>query len=207
MPPLPPVASTSRVVLEWTWAGQLCANVLHYLNTTGSGGPQAADIGAKIVGNFNTATRAVITTGCALTRIGVTPLDPSPPPSQDYATGLPLAGTSGSPSMPNNVTAAASFRTAFRGRSFRGRAFVVGLTEAGITANAIEPTVITAWLNFWEAMRVLEPTGGEATYQLAVVSYMSGGVLRPVPIATPVTSITMDGIVDTQRRRLPGRGN
>ncbi len=203
MPVLPPVANVSRVVMNWLYNGQPCANVLHYLNVDGTGGPTAADIAPDIIAAYSGVTIAHIPTTAILQSIIVSPLDAGGSPPVEWSTGLPVPGQSGSPSLPNNVTIATRFTTAFAGRSFRGRAYWIGLVEADVVANTVTAEMVGVINALWETLRILEPAAGEATYQLAVVSYISAGAPRAVPVATPVASVSTNNVVDTQRRRMP----
>ncbi len=203
MPVLPPVANTSRVVMNWLYNGERCANVLHYLNTDSTGGPTAADIAPDIIAAYSGVTIVHIPSTAILQSIIVSPLDAGGSPPVEWTTGLPVPGQSASPSLPNNVTVATRFNTAFSGRSFRGRAYWIGLVEGDVVANTLNPDMVLAINNHWETLRILEPAAGEATYQLAIVSYISAGAPRPTPIATPVASVSTNNIIDTQRRRMP----
>lgn len=206
MPALPPVPNVSRVVLNFTFAGQRCANVLHYLNESELGSPDAEDVGAAIRSIYNVYGKVHAPATVSLDSITVTPLDPDPAPSVDYVNSLPIVGTNASPALPNNVTVATSFLTPFRGRSFRGRAYWVGLAEGQATDNTLSSTARDGINIFWEQMRVLEAGVGEVNFLLCVVSYYSNNALRAQPIATPVSSVRTEGTIDSQRRRLPGRG-
>lgn len=112
-------------------------------------------------------------------------------------------GTRTSPAMPMNVTVAVGLRTALRGRSYRGRIYHVGLTEDMIAFSVLLPVYVTDLVANYNALRAtLAPYG----FALAVLSRVNGGVRRTVGVSTPVESITVDAFLDSQRRRLPGRG-
>jgi hypothetical protein len=108
--------------------------------------------------------------------------------------------------MPNNVAIVMSLKTGLRGKSFRGRIYHVGLSDAVVTANAVTTVQRDALVAGYSLLTTFAGATGEAIFNLVVLSYYASSVLRPTPIATPVTSVTSDGIVDSQRRRLPGRG-
>jgi hypothetical protein len=128
-------------------------------------------------------------------------------------TGLPLTGALTAQPMPNNVAACISIRTAQRGRSFRGRNFVAGLTRDTVTNSEFTPAVAPLLEGIYNGLRVC---ASEAGWHQSVVSRYHGFTLvagkkvptpRTVGIATPATNaIMVDSVVDSQRRRLPGRG-
>jgi hypothetical protein len=124
---------------------------------------------------------------------------------------VPAFGDLNDAPLPNNVTLTVSFRTANRGRSFRGRNYVVGLGETQVAGNTVAPSVITAFDGIYSQL-LASPVAAIATW--VVVSRFSGVdpvTKEPIPrvtgIATPITSVTVvDNVVDSQRRRLPKRG-
>jgi len=120
-------------------------------------------------------------------------------------------GGKGGPPLPSNVSLSISFRTALRGRSFRGRNYVVGLAvDDQLDQNSIKPTVMSAWVDAYTELIALA-SGAGATW--IVASRFSGvdGDGHPVPraagVTTPITNVVAtDNTIDSQRRRLPGRG-
>lgn len=124
----------------------------------------------------------------------------------------PVSGGQPGDSVSNNVTYTVSFRTGLTGRSFRGRNYVPGLSVATIGQNTIAGGTRTALLAFYDGLRSL---GGDNGISWVVVSRFSGVdpvTKKPIPRTTGVTTVitsvgTFDTTVDSQRRRLPGRGN
>src|ERR1044071_4448186 len=86
-----------------------------------------------------------------------------------------VGGVSGE-ANPNNVAACISFRTAQRGRSFRGRNFVPAIPGSVVTLNTLDPSFMadldTAYGNLMGAGVFT------AGWQWGVVSRVSGGVPR-----------------------------
>lgn len=207
MPPLPPVAGVTRAVMGYVWDGQVCNNILHYITQGGGGAPDPTLLGAELVTWFSASGDTNMSNTCSLTQIILTDLSALGAPSTVYVTGLPLAGASTTASLPNNVTCAMSLITALRGRSYRGRIYPVGLPESLVTANNIDATFRAGFLTAYQNLRILDPVGTGPVYQLAVVSYYGNNALRPTPVVTPVVQVTSDFVIDSQRRRLPRRGN
>jgi len=122
-----------------------------------------------------------------------------------------VGGTAGE-AAPNNVSACVSFRTGLAGRSFRGRNYVPAVPNSMITLNTLDPS----WMaSIRVSYGLLLPGGGALPggWEWVVTSEFSGvdGSGNPIPrttgIATAVTNtIFTDNTVDSQRRRLPGRG-
>lgn len=114
------------------------------------------------------------------------------------------AGGSAEPSAPNNVALCVSFRTAGRGRSSRGRNYVPGIPKTAIAANTVNTDTTTAIAAAYnDLLTVADGFGGD----WCVVSRFSGGSPRAAGLVSIITAATIvDSTVDSQRRRLPGRG-
>ncbi len=107
---------------------------------------------------------------------------------------------------PSNVTSAFTLRTGQGGRSGRGRIFHVALSSGYFTGDTLTAGDLANMLTAYNALKVLPPVGSGPEFQLVVVSRFANGVQRPTGIKNRVTAITNDGILDSQRRRLKGRG-
>jgi hypothetical protein len=119
--------------------------------------------------------------------------------------GLPLSGLFPGSAMPNNVTISISFRTGFSGRSARGRNYIIGLVESNVLANRVNPPTLVQWAGAYEQLLAGAGVITEGTW--CVYSQYLGGALRPVGVTREILdALFVDGIVDSQRRRLPGRG-
>lgn len=129
----------------------------------------------------------------------------------DVAPTPTAGGVSGEPA-PNNVAACISFRTGTAGRSFRGRNYIPAIPNSLVDVNTLDPAFMSSAQN---AYALLGPGGGAlpAGWEWVVVSKFSGvdtdgkAIPRATGISTAVTNILFtNSIVDSQRRRLPGRG-
>lgn len=113
--------------------------------------------------------------------------------------------------MPLGTTFVVSFRTNLRGRSFRGRNYVVGLTEDQVDGNSLEAGVGELWRAAYENL-IGVAAGVDWSWVVASrFSGVSGSPPTPTPrvagLTTPVTSVVVvDDFIDSQRRRLSGRG-
>lgn len=125
----------------------------------------------------------------------------------DHQLGGQIGGT-----LTTNSTFAVSFRTASRGRSFRGRNYIVGIPlEHMAETNVVEASwasdVVTAYTNLLSQL-------GDAGFQWVIASRFSGvdpDTGKPIPRTAGVTTnvitvVAADLVIDSQRRRLPGRG-
>lgn len=201
-----PVSQTCKAEVHCTWAGQTTINDLYFFLPAGE--PTLAQTlqlaqdldawwSASVLINLNESlTYNFIRTRSLLVPNGFT---------AESASNSGPGGISGE-AVPNNVNPCISFRTGVAGRSFRGRNYIPGLSNSDVTGNVLETAWKTALIN---AYTDLNPGGnfGTAAWNWVVVSYFTGGSPRAAGLVTPVISaIFTDDIVDSQRRRLPGRG-
>jgi hypothetical protein len=125
----------------------------------------------------------------------------------DHQLGGQIGGT-----LTTNSTFAVSFRTALRGRAFRGRNYIVGIPlEHMAETNVVEASwasdIVTAYQNLLTQL-------ADVDFEWVIASRFSGvdpDTGHPIPrtagITTPViTVVAADLTIDSQRRRLPGRG-
>lgn len=112
---------------------------------------------------------------------------------------LPVFGTLTGNALPNNVTWAAKRLSGIQGRANRGRVYWPGLTDSVVTENAVDvlhaADVTTALSTFIGDIISATSWGPEIIYNLATNT--STDVVGYFP---------SDYVIDSQRRRLPGRG-
>ena len=202
--PYIPVPNTAQLEMVYSWDGQVVQNVLHYVKASPWDIAQLEALSDVCIAKFGTALDSILPT--TLTLIQVRAIDMSSETAEVYTNtaGLPLAGTNVSPSMPNNVALCITKRTALRGRSYRGRIYHPGLVDAYVTNSTVNSDAVTGIITAWNAY--LTHDIGEDDANLCVVSRYTNGNPRSEGVANLVTNLTSDGKVDSQRRRLPGRG-
>lgn len=114
--------------------------------------------------------------------------------------------------LPNNSSVCVSFRTGFSGRSRRGRNYVPGLpigSRDGV--NTITQAYATALTEAYTALLDSEVVESAIWVIASRFSGTDPDTGRPIPraegVTTPVSAVVVtDLILDSQRRRLPGRG-
>jgi hypothetical protein len=108
--------------------------------------------------------------------------------------------------LPNSNTLCISFRTNQRGRSARGRNYWPGLSRSDVTNNSATLTLQQGIVGVYEALLTLV---GDDTinWYWVVLSRFTNGAPRPQGLTNTITSVLIvDSTIDSQRRRLPGRG-
>jgi hypothetical protein len=106
------------------------------------------------------------------------------------------AGTAAGFSNPGNVAYVSSWRTGRPGRRYRGRTFLTNLAEGETTGDTITSGLLSTITAF--AIEFLLPRVASA-FKSAVGSRVGG-------FSTPINGFVLDPTLDSQRRRLAGRG-
>jgi hypothetical protein len=107
---------------------------------------------------------------------------------------------------PNNIAPCITYDTGQSGKSSHGRNYIPGISNSDVADNDVE----AAWANtILGAYQTLLPGGTHdpTPYFWSVLSRQAAGVVLANAIAVPVLNVYFnDTTVDSQRRRLPGRG-
>lgn len=200
-----PVANTLMVEVRMANDNQLIENTLYFQAKTDAADPSLVGLGNAVLLWWNASYRVALPNAVSLREIHISDLTTET--SDVYTQAAPVpnpVGAGAAPVLPNNVTIAVSFRTSRRGRSFRGRNYFAALAEDQVVANNITGPTAAAIVGAYEDL-LDGPLADD--WQWGVVSRYSGGAPRAAGIFTPVTSVLVtDTVVDSQRRRLPGRG-
>jgi|SRR6185369_15579981 hypothetical protein len=107
---------------------------------------------------------------------------------------------------PNLVAATITFDTGFGGKSSHGRNYIPAIPNVSININFLDPAFMTFMVAAYEE---LKPGGAHdpTPYSWSVLSRVHAGVVMANAIAVPVANVYFtDNVVDSQRRRGPGRG-
>jgi len=199
-----PVPNTVQVDMFQLWDGQAVENVLHFQPTPTVNPILMNDLAAHLVTWWNANIKPNVPTNLQLSAIKLTDLTTQTGTVITYGTGLPIVGTNASPSLPNNCALVITKRTGLRGRSFRGRIYQPGMIEGAVTGNSVAASYVTTFVNAYGLIRNFSV--GATPWDMVVVSRKQGGQWLVVGETNDVTTFTSDGVIDSQRRRLPGRG-
>lgn len=198
-----PVLNTVRVAMEYTKRGQLVVNVFHVSKSSPIVTVDLSTIADIFLQQWlqNWAPLTVDTQ--ALQRVVVT--DISAENGEQFisvqAPGEP--GELEESDLPNNCALVVKHLSINTGRSFRGRTYVCGLSEAQVGGDLVLTTPLGDWVSsFQELNDDLQDEG----YFHSIVSYVSEGEPRVTGLVSAVVGYDSEGVMDSQRRRLTGRG-
>lgn len=195
---------TVRVNLIWSMGGtEFAVNALHYQVGPGVAITQAAadDLAADVLADFAGAGswHTIVSNQVDLERITLRDLRTLNLP--EYSSAVNQAGSVAGDPLPPQTALCVTLRTAFAGRSFRGRIYLPGAAEsANDNTGKASAAAQAAALVFGNALAAQVVQGNE--WVLAVRSGFNNGAARNPAISNGVTALTVrDGIWDTQRRR------
>lgn len=204
--PFIPAPNTASVEFIYNNTGQISENVIH----VEKGSPFTLAQLQALRGTVDTwdsgQNSHLRTTGVTLFRIRTKALDSLGSPMEDYFLPTPRPGTITSATVPMNVAFCMKLSSGLTGRSNRGRWYAGNF---GID-NTLDPGHMTAGSvsGFVGAMNNLLTTLSGAGYTWVVTSYRTGGAWRTTAHNVAVaTVVAVDNVLDSQRRRLPGRGH
>jgi hypothetical protein len=206
-----PMANTAQFELRMLQDTQKIENTLMF----GRGFPittaQMNAFSIVLANWWATFVSVYTSTAVQLNEIYSTDLTTAIAPTNSYVPPTTIAGADTSPPLPNNVSLCASFRTANRGRSFRGRNYVAGLCHANVTANTVGASTVAAVLAAYNQLLTIGTATGWSWYVVSRFSGVNPTTRQPIPrsvgIRTLISSVVIvDPTVDNQQRRLPGRG-
>jgi len=141
-----------------------------------------------------------------LTEVVGTDLSVVDGPQVTESPSTPTAGAIAANALPNEVTLCISLRTGNRGRSARGRSYVLALPTDEVSGNNVASAFAALLVGAFETLRSDISTAG---FAWVVASYIhdnaprSGGPVYYIINSVLVTDLT----VDSMRKRKPGVGS
>lgn len=200
-----PVANTVEVHLRGTSNGQRWENTLYFFNATGPDTSNMAQLADDLEDWWTAEIAPHLAEDVALNEIYLVDLTTATSPTVTYTVSPPVQGGASTTQLPNNAAFVISFRTEGRGRSSRGRNYLIGLGGQSATA---DPNIVNStWANNIQAgyQALLAPLSVDWTW--VIVSRYFNNAPRLLGLTQPVTAVIYTDLrIDSQRRRLPGRG-
>lgn len=191
----------ARITYQMHRGTQVVENTFHLHR---SGGWTLAQLQAAVLAAYNlwnTYAKPVIPSGIALFNVHGQVYDPNVSPwTADYTVSPEIAGTATGTTAPGNVTSTLSERANLAGRKYRGRIYWPGIPEGNIASDdTLNSAFIAALAGFALQWILAFPAGG--TNGALVIFH------RLTNTFDQIATIVIEKILDSQRRRLPGRGN
>jgi len=203
--PFVPALNTAEVVIMQELAGQTVDNVINFQAGGALTIPDLNIIATEVRNAWIATVADVLTEALLLIAIKVTDLTTVSSPSVTVPDSSGTNGDIAAPPTSNNVALVLSESTDQRGRSYRGRIYCAGLpsdqrTNATLMSEAYQASFVAAWTAFFAAVE------SDTGHTHVIVSRQNNGVARTNAVMTEVTGYSANRQLDSQRRRLEGRG-
>jgi hypothetical protein len=192
--------------LRFTQDEQLMENTLYFQYKGGTlDVPAMAQLGDDLIVWWTTSVRLYLVDAITFREVYLTDLSSQTAPTVTATTGLPVTGAMAQLPLPNNVAACISFRSAGRGRSSRGRNYIAGQSEDSVDGNTLVAAAQAQFVAAYELLMDAATFTDDWTW--IVYSRFENGQPRTEALIAPVDAVVFtDNTIDSQRRRLPGRG-
>lgn len=199
-----PVTNTVMAELRFTLDGQQVENTLYFQRASPWTAPLGVLLGEHLLTWWTDFMADNLSDNIALDSVHVTDLTTVDGFAVDAVPDGSIPGVIGGDALPNNCAICISFRSEARGRSGRGRNYICGLARDSVVANTL---TTGAGIAFVAAYNALPDVAGDSAATWVIVSRFLDGVPRDFGLTRSIiTVILLDLTVDSQRRRLPGRG-
>lgn len=204
-PPMPQydVPGLMRLEMHYLWREQHCMNVF-WLNSNLHETSETLEheLAGTFVNWWKTEIAPLISSTVQLYEVTVKELRPDGV-AVLHTDGLPANGAKSETALPNNVSLAVHWGTGLVGRSRHGRTFHLGITSDFVNGN-----FVTNANDIQAAYDALRTTLDNITLnvEFSVVSFVLQNAWRRDPLITPISGVAVEATIDSQRRRLPGRG-
>jgi len=199
-----PAQNVLSVELVYWNGASYSENVLHYLAQDQMDGVQMTAFAALIRQWWTTDIKPSFPATMFLSKILMRDLTVQDGEGIEYTAGMPVPGIVVAAAMPMNVCIAVKFLTPNRGRSYRGRLFHTGLTTQNVTGDQIDGAFATLLRDKYTNLLAVKAAVGDPGW--CVLSRWHNLTPRLEAYPTVITSVEVNTVIDSQRRRLLGRG-
>lgn len=198
-----PANECIKVEPRFVMFSQQCENVFYVQSSAGTGLTQQVAVAEIVKNTFVSELLPHLGEDVSLVSVKTTDWTTHDGPTNVYTDGLPVSGGSGGYCLPGGSTLSVKFGTSNRGRGASGRQYIVGVPGAVQEGNQVSAVfanhMIAAYTSLMEALSLVD-------YVLSVCSFYVDHGPRTMARVAPVTSVTANLDIDSQRRRLTGRG-
>jgi hypothetical protein len=202
--PFIPVPGVLQANVRYVLEGQQIENVLCFRYDGTPFGTAATTIWGILNTSWWPSLRAQISTECVNTETYMVDLSDEAGPVASFGPFTNPAGAASGPPVPLNAALCITHRTANRGRSYRGRTFIAGIAKSIQFGSYLTQSAVDAMA---ASFIDLGSDALTADVPFVVVSRHHNKAPRVTGIDTVVTlSVARDNVLDSQRRRTPGRG-
>lgn len=216
--PFIPAVNTAKVTFLQRLANQLVSNTIFVQKTEPWEESDLTSLATACEAWWRLTLAPILSSGIGLTAVQARSMEEESAPGVEVPAGLGAIGGVPTAASPGNVAVAVKILTGLTGRNHRGRNFIAGIPEADTADNQISNAFHDALqAAYFELLGDLTGLNWEwviaSFYNTTQLLLQSNGETRRVPVPrplggllTPVTSFVVNRDLDSQRRRLNGRG-
>lgn len=198
-----PAPNAIRLCLQFVWEGQIVEFCIGILKNSAVTGTDLDDVITGMEAWRVAELRPLYASSVVATQWKATSLATATSPAVTTLITSNGDGLESPPTVPNNSTLTCTFYTDLRGRSYRGRIYFPGMCMNQLTSSTeADPAFAVALATAFSEINANLPTG----FVHCVISYQNNNVMRTTAARTPVTAYAGELRLDSQRRRLEGRG-
>ena len=200
------VPDGAQVVVKGKVGGQDCFNTLGFrLKVAGSIQQfQCAALAALVRNLWIINMLPILPEAYEFREVTVQALDTFEGPQAEDAVNSGATGGVSSPPMPNGSTLAIAFRTGFAGRHNRGRNYWPVFAKIEVSGNEVLQGKADAIIAVYNEF--LDANLGDITWAWSIISRKVIDVTGNGRVVDVASVKVNDRVIDSQRRRLPGRG-
>jgi len=204
--PFVPCPNIAKVTLTGDLSGELAINDLHFERTAPPiTGLDIADLATAIGEWWRDHMVPLLDDRYFFSQVKV--VDLTSEASYQTVIGYETSGGVSGGGAPNNVAFCISFKSGLAGRAGNGRNFLPGIPLQYLSGNLINPEPLGLLLAVYYPLLVTGTGVLPAGWKWVTLSRRVAGAARPAGVGFGVSAVVAtDNIVDSQRRRLPGRG-
>lgn len=204
--PFVPFPTTCQVETVCNFQGVIAESVYHVAQDTDWDAAGLASLCATFETWWKAEIQPLVSQYTVLSKIKARGLASS----SDAGVELPVtsggAGAHTTQPLPNNAALAVKWSTGLTGRSYRGRTYHFGMLldqVNAVTSSSITSAFHTQVSDAYAALLTAVNIGDQ---RLVVASRMADSMPRTEGVSTNILSVSVDVAIDSQRRRLIGRG-
>lgn len=195
MPPLI-IPNCFQVTLLADRSGNEIVNVFSYIRPGGLASDECVTVGNNWRDNMMTPFLACVHTTYHAVSLTVKSLHAAGGPEAVIPLAGSYTGTRGSTSLPGGVAQVVSWYTSSSTRSGRGRTYFGPISELDTSGDTATAFLLAALATFGRGIVAYSP----------IIGARFGVASRHLHLVQTVTGFAIDALVDSQRRRLTGRG-
>jgi len=206
-----PVSNVFEAEIRMQYFEQRVENTLYFQAETALSSANLAAFGGELVTWWTDFMAPKLSDELTLREVFLTDLTTATSAVATVVPPTPVPGEITGNSLPGNVAFVVSFRTEQRGRSFRGRNYVVGIPASVQLGNQISEEEAADLVAAYNELIGIAAAGALVWSVVSRYSGIDPVTGKPIPrvagIATPITAVlAVDTNLDSQRNRLTGRG-